>query len=76
MPDFMDPARKRQERIEELQDDIDRKRRELYQTQDALKQLQRKQELLDAEVADMEEEIDRQRREDERLRVMESMDLE
>ena len=74
MPDFSDPAKKRQEEIDELDDLLDRQQKQLREVRREIKTLQRHEELLDGEVADLEKEIDAKKREDERIRVLGSME--
>ena len=74
MADFSDPAKKRQDEIEELEDDLGRAQKKQRELKADLKKMQRKEELADAEIGEMEDQIDRLKRESERDRVMESID--
>ena len=74
MADFSDPAKKRQGDIEELEDDLGREQKKLRELRAELKSLERKEELADAEIGELEDRIDRLKRENERARVMKSIE--
>lgn len=70
MQDFSDPVRQRAIALQDLQDELDRAEKRLRETKEQLRVLKRTEELVDAEVDDLRNQIDRAKREDERLRIM------